>query len=159
MSLKTGAIGPAKNHEKNCILYHSTMLNRGLWQFLIQWTLHSLSSFLRLFTKITNLEAQTLDEAHVEQEVQLDPVPVKDRLVGLMVQLRDRSTSRHLAVDAGVDLQKHSVASEAVTSKPRTWRSSRILEKSAVGFFTVVLSGWRRASRDCDATATCCLHF
>ena len=36
MSLKTGAIGPAKNHEKNCILYHSTMLNRGLWQFLIQ---------------------------------------------------------------------------------------------------------------------------
>lgn len=88
-----------------------------------------------------DLEAQTLDEAHVEQEVQLDPVPVKDRLVGLMVQLRDRSTSRHLAVDAGVDLQKHSVASEAVTSKPRTWRSSRILEKSAVGFFTVVLSG------------------
>ena len=33
MSLKTGAIGPAKNHKKNCILYHSTMLNRGLWQF------------------------------------------------------------------------------------------------------------------------------
>ena len=81
-----------------------------------------------------------MDEARVEEEVQLDPVPVKDRLVGLMVQMRDRSTSRHLAVDAGVDLQKHSEASEAVTSKPRTWRSSTILGKSAVGFFAV-LSG------------------